>query len=165
MSVGCLGICSLLVSGVMITFPSKDKMRTWGTHGLKPWGKYSHPYFIQKETSQTQFSDVRVLNFLLQLPLLPCLPVVAPTLLFSSPGETGRHHFVCRPAISLRNADQHKMSKRAPSCPLGVPLTPSTLWVQKAPDSIHGSKICFLRIPERSNNKTGGCLMLATIYV
>ena len=40
-----------------------------------------------KETPQTQLSDMTVLNFLLQPPLLPCLPVVAPVLLLNSAGE------------------------------------------------------------------------------
>ena len=125
MSTGCLGMCSLQTSGVMIPFLSKDKISTWFTHGLKHWDKYSHPYFIQKKTSQTQFSDMRVLNFLLQLPLLPSLPVVAPTLLFSSAGElAGTILFV-----DLRSHSEMlteiKCPKEPPAVPWGCPSLPA----------------------------------------
>ena len=93
-----------------------------------------------------------VLNFLLQPLLLPCLSMVAPVLLLNSTGGlVGTILLIDLQSHS--NADQHKMSTRAPSCPLGVPLTSSTLWFQKAPDSTW-IKNNFLKIPESSNSKT-----------
>ena len=70
-----------------------------------------------KETSQTQLSDMTILNFLLQPPLLPCLPVVAPVLLLNSAGELVG-------TILLIDLQSHSEMLTDRKCPKELPAVP-----------------------------------------